>query len=388
MKITSLRTYVVDAFRCNWVFVKLTTDSGISGVGEGTVEMREATLAQAIEELGRYLIGQDPFAVAHHVHVMNRESYWRGGVILRSALSAVEAAMLDIKGKALGVPVYELLGGKCRDRIKCYANGWFSGARTPEQFGDKAAAAVEQGFRALKFDPFGTAYLTLEPDARDRAVAIVEAVRSTAGPSVDLLIEAHGRLDVPTAVAMAERLEPFRPLWYEEPVPPGQIATLAEVRRRIHLSVAAGERFFEPERFVEALAADAVDYLQPDVCHVGGIIATREICSLAMWNGRGVAPHNPNGPVANAMTLQVAASAPNFVMLETMSADVPWRREVVREELRVVDGYMVIPDKPGLGVELDDEAAARYPYTPHDLRHYSGALTDIRPPDAVAYFAG
>jgi len=387
MKIARLKTFVVHAFRCNWVFVKLYTDEGISGVGEATVEMRETTVAAAVEELGRYLVGKDPFAIEHHVHIMNRDSYWRSGVILRTALSAVEGAMFDIKGKALGVPVYELLGGRCRDRVKCYANGWFTGARTPEQFAEKARCAAAMGFRALKFDPFGNGYRSLEPEDRDRAVEIVEAVRDAVGPHVDLLIEVHGRLDVPTAVAMAARPAPFQPHWYEEPVPPESVGALAEVRRRISIPVAAGERYFEPARFAEALQREALDFLQPDVCHVGGLLETKRISGLALLYEKGISPHNPNGPVCHAMTLQAAASTPNFVMLETMMSDVSWRGDVVREDLELVDGYMTIPEKPGLGIELNEDAAERYLYEPCDLRHYTGALTSIGPPDACPYFA-
>ncbi len=387
MRITELKTFIVHAFRCNWVFVRLSTDDGISGVGEATVEMREPTVATALDELGRYLIGKDPFAIEHHVHIMNRDSYWRDGVILRSALSAVESAMFDIKGKALGVPAYELLGGRCRDRVKCYANGWFAGARSPEQFAHKARGAVDTGFQALKFDPFGSAYLQMAPEERERAVEIVEAVRESVGPRVDLLIEVHGRLDVPAAIDMAQRLAPYKPFWYEEPVPPESLHALAEVRERISIPVAAGERYFAPQRFAEALEARAVDYLQPDVCHVGGLLETKRVGSLGLLYGKGISPHNPNGPICNAMTLQIAASTPNFVMLETMMTDVSWRSEVVREELELVDGCMLIPDKPGLGVELNEQAAQDYPYEPRELRHYTGALTGIRPPDACPYYA-
>jgi galactonate dehydratase len=387
MKITGLKTFVVHAFRCNWVFVKLETSDGISGIGEGTVEMREPTAASAVEELGRYLIGKDPFAIEHHIAIMHRDSYWRSGVLLRTALSAVEAAMFDIKGKALGVPVYELLGGRCRDRVKCYANGWFAGARTPAQFGAKARTAVDMGFRALKFDPFGSAYRQLEPAERRRAYEVVEAIRDAVGPDVDLLIEVHGRLDVPTAIAMAKDLEPLKPFWYEEPVAPDSLDALAEVRRKISIPVAGGERFFEPNRFAEAFHREAIDYAQPDVCHVGGLLETKRVASLALMYEKGVSPHNPNGPVCNAMTLHSAASTTNFIMLETMMSDVTWRGDVVPEKLELVDGYMLIPDRPGLGVELNEEAAAQYRYEPRDLRHYSGELTSIRPPDACPYFA-
>ncbi|WP_321473891.1 galactonate dehydratase [uncultured Paludibaculum sp.] len=386
MKIRELRAYVVHAFRCNWVFVKVDTDEGISGVGEGTVEMREPTVASAIEELSRYLIGKDPFAIEHHIHVMNRDSYWRDGVILRSALSAVEAALFDIKGKALGVPVYELLGGQCRDRVKCYANGWFAGAETPQQFAAAARAPVAMGFQALKFDPFGKAYRTLSPAERETAVETVAAIRAEVGPNVDLLIEAHGRLDVPTAIRVGEMLAPYHPYWYEEPVPPDSIDALRAVREKVSTPIAAGERYFQPQRFVDAFNRGAIDIPQPDVCHVGGMLETKRVAGLSELYGLTISPHNPNGPIANAMTLQLAASTPNFGMLETMLSDVDWRDDVVHETLEMVDGCLLIPDTPGLGVELDEAAAAAHPYEARDLRHYTGALTRIRPANARPWF--
>ena len=366
--------------------MKIETDRGISGAGEGTTEMNEPTVAAAIEGMGRYLAGKDPFAIEYHAHILQRDSYWRDGVVLRSALAAVEAALFDIKGKALGVPVYELLGGRYRDRIKCYANGWFTGASTPDQFAAKAAATVKLGFKALKFDPFGRAYKTLDPGEQRAAEARVAAVREAVGPDVDILVEVHGRLDVPSAVAMAQRLAQYRPLCYEEPLPPENLRSLAEVKRRISFPVAAGERFYDPERFLEALRLEAVDYLQPDVIHVGGMLEAKRVASLALLHDKPVSAHNPNGPVCNAMTLQLAASVPNFVLLETMMTDVAFRKDLAHEDLEIADGYMRIPDKPGLGIELNEAEAARHPYMPHDLRHYTGALTSIRPPDAAPYW--
>jgi galactonate dehydratase len=386
MKITNLKTFIVHAFRCNWVFVKIETDAGISGLGEGTVEKREPSVASAIEELGRYLIGKDPFAIEQHCEIIHRDSYWRTGVILRSALSAIEAALFDIKGKALGVPVYELLGGLCRDRVKCYANGWFTGAKEPAQFAEKAKLAAAHGFRALKFDPFGSAYMQMEPAERKRAVAVVRAIREAVGDSVDLLIEGHGRLDVPTAIMMGRLLAEFSPFWYEEPIPPESLQAMAEVRARVPIPIATGERFFDSFRFEEMHQAGAADIYQPDACHVGGLLEMKRISTLARIGYKPVSAHNPNGPVCNAMTLQIAASTPNFSMLETMMTDVPWRSEVVKENLHFSDGCLSIPSTPGLGVELDEEAALRHPYQPCPARHYTNLLTDIRPADAAPFY--
>lgn len=387
MKITDVRPIVVDAFRANFVFVCIDTDEGLHGLGEGTLEVKELALAAAIEQLKPYLVGKNPFRTEHHVEMMHRDSYWRTGPVLRSALSAVEAAMLDIKGKALGVPVYDLLGGKYRDRIKCYANGWFAGARTPEEFASMAQATVARGFVALKWDPFGAAYLQMDREQYALSMDIIAAVRDAVGPNIGLMIEGHGRFDVPTAISLARDIARFDPIWFEEPLPPDNLAALADVRSRAPVEIAAGERFFDPATFADVIARGAADYLQPDVSHVGGLMASKRIAAMASAALLPVCPHNPIGPVANAMTMHFAASTSNVVWLETMVSDVPWRGEIARESICFDKGCMKIGDAPGLGVDIDLAACARYPYQRHDLRHYSGALTDIRPTEATSYFS-
>ena len=374
MKIEDLRTFLVDAGRTSWVFVKLYTNTGLEGVGEATLEWRESTLIESIRETGRFLIGQDPFRTEWLIETLNRDSYWRTGAVFRSTLSALEAALLDIKGKALGVPVYELLGGKQRDRLACYGNGWFAGARTPEDYAAKARTAVELGFTALKWDPFGSAYLDMDRAQRRQTIAIVEAVRDAVGPDIDLMIEVHGRLNAPTAIAMARELERFAPRWFEEPLPPESIDALAEVRAKSPIPIATGERYFEPERFLELINKRAVDILQPDVGHVGGMLEAKKIAGLAHMRYLPVAPHNPTGPVMNAMTIHLAASIPNFQILETIAVDVPWRKEIVRETLEFTAGEIIVPTKPGLGVELDENACERHPHKPHDIPFFDGRL--------------
>ena len=387
MKITAFKTFLVDAHRANYIFFKLYTDAGVEGLGEATVEWNEKAIVAALEEVGEFLIGQDPFATDFLIQTMHRNSYWRTGVVLRSALSGAEAALLDIKGKALGVPVYELLGGKHRDVVPCYGNGWFSGARTAEEFAEKAKQAVAMGFRGLKWDPFGSAYLEMDRPARNRAIEIVEAVRAAVGPDIDLMIEVHGRLNVPTAIAMARALAKFDPRWFEEPVPPESIDALADVRANSPIPIATGERYFEPERFMELIVKRAVDILQPDVGHVGGMLEAQKIAAMAHARFLPVAPHNPTGPVVNAMTLQFAATIPNFCILETISVDVPWRREIVRESLTFTNGAITIPNAPGLGLELDEEACLRHPYTRHPNRHFEADVTPIRPEGAVPFIS-
>src|SRR5689334_12961382 len=343
MKITGLKTFVANASRTNFVFVKLYTDAGIDGVGEATLEWRTKTVTAAVEELERFLVGQDPFAVDYLVERMHRDSYWRTGAVFRSALGAVEAALLDIKGKALGVPVFELIGGRQRDRVKCYANHWFFGAETPAQYADAARRAVGLGFRALKWDPFGTVWLEMDRGERRQTIEIVEAVRGAVGPDVDLMLDVHGRLNVPTAIAMTRELARFDLAWIEEPTPPESIDALADVRAKSPVPIAAGERWFEPDRFLEAIEKRAGDILQPDVCHLGGMFETKKVAGLAHTRYLPVAPHNPTGPVMNAMTLHLAAAIPNFFIFETVSIDVPWRKELVRESLRFEGGDLLVP---------------------------------------------
>jgi galactonate dehydratase len=385
MKITGFKTFLVDAHRANFIFFKLYTDTGLEGLGEATAEWNERAIIAALEELGEFLIGKDPFATDFLIQTMHRNSYWRTGVILRSALSGAEAALLDIKGKALGVPVYELLGGKHRDTVACYGNGWFSGAKTADDFAKKAKEAVAMGFRGLKWDPFGSAYLEMDRPSRNRTIEIVEAVRAAVGPDIDLMIEVHGRLNVPTAIAMARALARFDPRWFEEPVPPESIDALADVRANSPIPIAAGERYFEPERFMELIYKNAVDILQPDVSHVGGMLEAQKIAAMAHARFLPVAPHNPTGPVVNAMTLHFAATIPNFCILETISVDVPWRKEIVRESLSFTNGAITIPAVPGLGLELDEAACLRHPYQRHPNRHFGGNLTAIKPEDAVPF---
>jgi galactonate dehydratase len=258
--------------------------------------------------------------------------------------------------------------------VRCYANHWFFGAQTPEQHFAKAQAAVAMGYKALKWDPFEATYLEMDRAQRHRTLAIVEAVRDAVGPDIDLMLDVHGRLNVPTAIEMARALERYDITWIEEPTPPESIDALAEVRANSPVRIAAGERLFEPERFLELINKRAADILQPDVCHLGGMFETKKVAGLAHMRFLPVAPHNPTGPVMNAMTLHLAASIPNFMVFETVSIDVPWRKELVRETLEFRDGDLMVPTAPGLGVELNEEACARFPYTPYDVPLFNGSL--------------
>ena len=386
MKITDVKTFVVDCFRTNWVFVKVYTDEGIDGVGEGTLEYKERALVGAIDHIRDYLIGKDPLTIEKHYNDIYRDAYWRGGAVLMSALSAVEMALWDILGKYAGMPVYQLLGGKVNDDCRIYVNGWFSGAKTPAEFAEKAKIAVERGVTAMKWDPFGKSYITISNKDLNTAIECIGAVREAVGNEVDLLIEAHGRFDVPTGIKIAQEVAQFKPMLLEEPVPPNNLEALKAVKDKSPVPISAGERLYTRFDYNELFRLRAADYIQPDISHAGGIMELKKLAAIAEAHYIPFAPHNPSGPVANAATLQIAACCPNFNILEIMYSDVDYRKHITTESLEYENGRIKIGDKPGLGIELNEEECLKHPYVEHNLRHYTGALTDIRPAKTEFYF--
>ncbi len=389
MKITDIKTFNVFAFRTNFVFVKIETDEGISGIGEGTLEYKEHALLGAIEDIKRVLLGQDPRQVERICHELYRDSYWRSGPVLQSAISAVNMAMWDIKAKACNVPVYEMLGGKVRDSIRMYANVWFSGAKTPEEFANAAKAAKAKGVTALKWDPFGKAYMYMDTKDLHYSLSIIEAVRGAVGSDVDLLIEGHGRFNIATGIKIANELKQFDPMFFEEPTPPDSLDAIAEVRRKSPVALAAGERVYTLTQFREFLDKGCADFAQPDMSHCGGISAVMKMAAMAEPHYVAIAPHNPSGPVANACALHLAAAIPGFRILEICLTDVNWRKELTNERVVFDNGNILIPEGVGLGLELNEEACAKYPFQPVDLRHYKGSLTNVRPADqSGTYFIG
>lgn len=386
MKVTDVKTFAVDCFRTNWVFIKIYTDEGIDGVGEATLEYKEKALFGAVEHIREYLTGKDPRDIEKHWHAIYRDAYWRGGAVLMSALSAVETALWDILGKSLGVPVYRLMGGRVNDKVRIYVNGWFAGAKTPSEFAEKAKIAVKRGVTAMKWDPFGKSYLEISNKELSEAMECVSAVRAAVGNDVDLLIEGHGRFNIPTGIKIAKELEQFRPMFFEEPVPPDNLDALKAVRDKSPVAIAAGERLYTRWDYKRMFDLTAADYIQPDISHTGGIMELKKIAAEAECRYIPFAPHNPSGPIANAATLQLAASCPNFSILEIMYSDVEWRRSITNESLEYENGFIKIPDKPGLGIEINEEECLKHPYKTHTLRHYTGALTDIRPEKTEFYF--
>lgn len=386
MKVTAIKTFICNAFRTNFVFVKVETDSGLHGWGEATLEYKELTVQAAIHDLESYLIGKDPHNIEAFRHDCYRDAYWRGGPVLMSALAGVEMALWDIKSKALGVPCYQLLGGKVRDSVPIYVNGWFSPAKTPDEFAEKAKEVAAKKFLGCKWDPFGKAWQQISKHDLNSAMECIAKVAEVVGEDVQLLIEGHGRFDIPTAVKIGRRLEEFDIFWFEEPIPPDDKEGMKQVKDRVRVSIAAGERLYNRYEYRQFFELGCSDYIQPDISHAGGLFEMRMLGAEAEARHIGFCPHNPSGPVANAATLQLAACVPNFVMLEMMMTDVPYRAEICDEDLTIKGGRMVIPDRPGIGIDLNEKELLKHPYIRTELRHYRGDLTNIRPVDAVPYY--
>ena len=384
MKITAIKTFLCDAYRANLSFVKIETDANLHGYGEMTLEFHDRAILGCIEDLTPSWIGRDPMDIEALWHDSYRDAYWRGGPVLSTSLAALEMACWDIKGKALGQPLWQLLGGKCRDRVRCYANAWFSPAKTPSEFAAKAKDAVARGWKALKWDPFGSAHRDITRAELLGAVRCVAAVREAVGDT-DLLIEGHGRFNIESALRVGQALAEFGILWFEEPLFPELLDALAELKRRVPVPIAAGERIYTRYQAREFIEKRCGDFIQPDISRVG-IKELRLIGGMAEAAGISFCPHNPTGPITNMATLHIAASTPNFFLLETMATDVPWRGELTNEDVRMENGEMLIPTRPGIGIELNEDALAKHPPKHYHLRHYRGDLTAIRPTDAKEWF--
>jgi galactonate dehydratase len=370
MKITNVTTYLVGNAWKNWLFVRVDTDEGIHGVGEGSLNGFSATVETAVHELRDAYIGLDPSQVELLLQRMVRDVYTEGGQIHMAAVSAIEVACWDIVGKSLGKPVHELLGGKVRDRVRVYANGWYRTDRTPETFAAAARDVAGRGYTALKFDPFGGAWRVQERREEDLSIAIVEAVRDAVGPDVDLMIEGHERFSVSTALRIADRLVEFRPAWFEEPVHHQQIGAMVEVARRSPVPIATGESFTSLGQFADLLAHDVVHILQPEPLYLGGLWRTRQVAAMADAHHAVVAPHNAQGPVCSAIAVTLGACTPNFYVQESFDEfNASWTQEIVDRPILPKDGYVDIPAGPGLGIELDWERLAAHPYERANLLH-------------------
>ncbi|HLG51286.1 MAG TPA: galactonate dehydratase [Chloroflexota bacterium] len=378
MKITAIETIPVDRY----LFVKVHTDAGITGLGEsgawGYLEASE----KAVETFRRYLIGQDPLRIEHHWQYMYRCSHFRGAAIM-GALSAIDIALWDIAGKHFGVPVYQLLGGKCREKARVYYHVF---GRTTEELVQGCIEAKRRGFTAVGHltpfldEPRSVPYFKTHASKISDAIETVRLYREAVGNDVDLCIEIHRQLTPAEAVALGRGIEPYHPFFYEDPVLPDNFDEMAYVAEHINIPIATGERLHTIWEFEMLLKRNAVQYVRPDVCLAGGITHCKKIAALAEAHHVGVVPHNPLSPVSTAACLQLAACIPNFALQEyPLGEDRPPKSEIVKGIPRLENGFLIIPDAPGIGVELAEDAAQRYPYRPREFQtrlHVDGSVID------------
>ena len=361
MKITKLETFLV---KPRWLFLKIHTDEGLVGLGEPILEGRALTVATAVAELEPYLIGKDPTRVVHHWQAMYKHAFYRGGPILTSALSGVEHALWDLAGKAVGLPVYKLLGGPLRDRIKVYAH---VRGRSVEEAVASAKDSVAKGFKALKTGPAGgrPARIVETPAWIDTAVSRFAALREAVGKDIDIACDFHGSVSPQTAMVLIKALEPYQPMFIEEPIQAQNVDVMADIARKTHLPIATGERVFTKWGFRELLEKGAASILQPDISHCGGIFEARIIAGMAEAYYAAVAPHCPLGPISLAAGIQVDAMIPNFLAQEQVSLGAGY----LKQPFVVKDGYVDLPTAPGLGIELDEEAMRANDLIGHDWRN-------------------
>jgi galactonate dehydratase len=378
MKITAVESLLIDRY----LFVQVHTDAGLVGLGEsGTWGYLEAS-AEAVKTFAGYLVGQDPLRIEHHWQYMYRSSHFRGAAIM-GAISAIDIALWDIAGKHFGVPVYQLLGGKCRDKARVYYHVF---GRSTEQLVQGCVDAKARGFTAVGHltpfldEPRDVPYFKTHAARISDAVETVRRYREAVGNEVDLCIEIHRRMAPAEAVVLARGIEQFHPFFYEDPILPDNFDAMALVAQNIHIPIATGERLHTIYEFEMLLRRGAVQYVRPDVCMAGGITHSKKIAALAEAHHVGVVPHNPLSPVSTAACLQLAAAIPNFALQEyPLGEDQPPKSEIVSGAPRLENGFLIISDAPGIGVELAPHAQQRHPYRPHGLHtrlHVDGSVID------------
>jgi galactonate dehydratase len=366
MRITAITPMVLGTQWRNLVMLKVETDEGLVGLGESRpINKVDAAIGYVRDVADRFVIGLDPFDIELLVKRLTVEDYGRPGEVAMTGLAMIEMACWDIIGKALNQPIYRLLGGAVRQRIKAYGNGWYTVERTPDEFAAAARRAVAKGYRALKFDPFGAGYYEAERAEKLKMVSLVEAVRDAVGPEVELLIEMHGRFNPVTAIEMTRELAPFKPGWVEEPVPPANIPALKKVADAVAplgVPVATGERIHTLHEYREVLELQAADILQPDIAHFGGIFNTKKLAAWADTYYLLMAPHNVGGPIATAAALHLAACTPNFKIQENFNDfDEPYVLASAPGLPPFSEGFFALPTGPGLGVTLDEAVVAEHP---------------------------
>ena len=366
MKISKVTPMVLGTEWRNLTIVKVETDDGLVGLGEcRALNRTDGVLGYLSEAAPRYILGEDPFNIESLVARMFREDFGRAGEITQTVTALLEVACWDIVGKALNQPVYKLLGGAVRNRIKGYANGWYTGERTPDEFHAAAKRVLAKGYKALKFDPFGAGFYEMERAEKTYVIGLVEAVRDAVGPDVEILIEMHGRFNPVTAVEFARELARFKPSWLEEPVPPDNLAAqkkAADAIAPLGIPVATGERLHTMYEYRELFELQACDIIQPDITHFGGILNTKKLAAWAEAYYMLIAPHNVGGPISTAAALHLAACTPNFKIQEHFNDfSEAYVKKAAPGNPEIEDGYFALPSGPGLGVTLDEDVVAANP---------------------------
>lgn len=384
MRIARISSVVCNADMRNWVFVRVETDvPGLFGWGEATLEWKTRSVVGAIEDLAPLLIGRDPRDIEQCFQILTRHGFWRMGVIGMSAISGIEMALWDILGKALGVPVWRLLGGKVRHHVRTYTHLGMGRMEEvyetsgPVQLAERGRAVVEAGYDAVKVVPLPYAHYLASLREISLVADSLAALREAVGWGADIMVDFHGR---PASVALARdfirAIEPSRPMFVEEPLPPEDMDGLAHLTATQPVPVAAGERLVGRVAFSEALRRRAFHIAQPDICHVGGLLEARKIAALCETHGIGVAPHNPLGPIAGVAALHFGIATPNFIIQEEMSGAVPWYDDVVEWPIARRPGRWDIPEKPGLGIEVNEAEIARHPFQQEVLHATNAVLPD------------
>lgn len=384
MKITGIRTVVVNAEMRNWVFVKVETDQdGLYGWGEATLEWKTRAVVGCVQDLEPLMIGRDPRDIENGVRAMTKHGFWKLGVIGRSAIAGIEQAMWDIFGKSVGLPVWRLLGGKTRDHVPVYTHLGMGNMnavydqKERSQLQELVAQIKSKGYNAFKVVfPFYMAY-TLDPKSMASVDGWMQTLREAAGESTEIMIDFHGKCaSVALAVQCIEMLAPYRPMFAEEPVQPGDALAMKQISERTKVPIATGERLIDRRDFEELCQLRAITIMQPDLCHCGGIWEGRKIAAMGETAMMGVAPHNPLGPIAGVSALHFDIATPNVIIQEEMVGAVPWYGEVVQGPIRMVDGAWQIPEAPGLGVEVDERVAAKHPFKQEIIHSVEAKLAD------------
>jgi galactonate dehydratase len=363
MKITDIKTFLVGAGGRNWLYVKVLTDQGLYGIGEAYSAGPDEATVKVIEDFKLWLVGQDPRNVQYLFDIMYNTTRFPGGIVVNSALSGIEHALWDIAGKSAGIPVWALLGGRVRNKIRVYQS---TGGATPQQAGENAKRMVETyGYTALKMGIQAPGDMPYNRALR-LTVEHVRAVREAVGPDVDIGVDVHTKfVEVERAIRLAHAIEPFNPMWMEEPIRPENFDAMKKLSDHVNIPLASGESNYGLYEFKQLIDRQALDFVQPDICCCGGVLTMKKIAAMAEAQYIKVAPHNPMSPLATVVNVHFSASTPNFYILEYAAPDSGARKNVLKEPLMVKkDGYVDIPNKPGWGVELNEEAFKSMPPAP------------------------